>query len=86
MRFILLCFVWPVVSVASLAGADDLEVVAGVEAQPLKAQAKRIEQVLQFLGEPLDATRQAELDAACHETDDAAATLKIQRILDPLCI
>ena len=35
--------------------AQELPIVYGVEAQPLKSQAKRVAQALEFLGQPLSA-------------------------------
>ena len=43
------------------APAEDLALVTGVEAQPLKAQVKRIAEALEYLGEPLRAEDQAAL-------------------------
>ena len=46
------------------AAADELPIVVGVEAQPLKAQVQRVVQALQILGEPLTQEQQAALDQA----------------------
>ncbi|MCA9118880.1 MAG: CehA/McbA family metallohydrolase [Planctomycetales bacterium] len=58
----------------------------GVEAQPLKAQAKRIVETLDYLGEPLTNEQQKQLGEALNETDDAKATEAIQAVLDPFCL
>ena len=66
--------------------ADDLPLVRTVEAQPLKAQARRIAQALEFLGQPLSEEQAAALEKAAMEKEDAAAIDAIQRVLDPLCL
>ncbi len=66
--------------------SDPLPVVAGVEAQPLKAQVERVVQALDFLGQPLTDEQTAELDAALKQTDDAKAVATIQKVLDPLAL
>lgn len=70
----------------STCSAEPLPVVVGVEAQPLKANAKRIAQALDLLGVRLSADRQAALDAALAEADGVVAVAKIQQALDPLCL
>jgi len=74
------------VSAGSCLPAEELAIVAGVEAQPLKAQASRVAAALEFLGDPLTAEQKAQLDAALKEMDDAQAVAAIQRVLDPLCL
>ncbi len=71
---------------AARAYAEPLPVVAGVEAQPLKAQVERVVQALAFLGEPLPASSKAKLAEALKETDAAKAAAGIQAALDPLCL
>jgi hypothetical protein len=68
------------------AAADDLPLVLGVEAQPLKAQARRVAEALAYLGQPLNKEQQAALDKAVAQTDDAAAAEAIQKLFDPLCL
>src|SRR5205807_1780070 len=66
---------------------DALEIVRGVDLQPLAAQAKRVAQALdQMLGAPLSERQQADLDAALKLTDADKAAEAIQKILDPLCV
>jgi hypothetical protein len=85
-----IAFASMVLAVLSLSPAaaeeSSLPLVNGVEAQPLKAQARRIAQALAFLGEPLDAARQKSLDEALAEMDGAKAVAAIQRALDPLAL
>lgn len=66
--------------------ADELPLVPGVAAQPLKAQAKRVATALEFLGEPLTAAQQQALATAVAEMDEAKAVEALQKVLDPLCI
>jgi hypothetical protein len=72
--------------IAHGATADELPLVSGVEAQPLKAQTKRIAEALAFLGQPLTKEQAAALEKAAAEKDDAEATEGIQKVLDPLCL
>lgn len=55
-----------------------------VDAQPLKAQARRVAQALDHLGEPLNELARKKLDDAFAAGADSAA--QIQAVLDPLCI
>ncbi|MBB74692.1 MAG: hypothetical protein CMJ75_09285 [Planctomycetaceae bacterium] len=57
-----------------------------VEAQPLKAQAKRVAAALQFLGQPLTQQQQQTLDAAVAESDDNLATNAIQKLFDSMAL
>src|SRR6187401_1762338 len=72
----------------SIAAAADakLPLVAGAEAQPVKANAKRVAEALDYLGQPLSAEQRKELDAALAISDDAKATKAIQEVFDPLAI
>jgi len=79
--------IWLVSSwVGAAAWADELPLVRGVEAQPLKAQIKRLAEALNFLGEPLTKPQQADLDKAVALTDDDKATEAIQKVLDSRCL
>ena len=68
------------------APADELPLVSGVEAQPLKAQTKRVAEALAFLGQPLTKEQAAALEKASREKDDAAAIEGIQKVFDRLCL
>src|SRR5437762_3085904 len=70
----------------SLVTADDLPIVRGVEAQPLKAQVHRVAQALEFLGEPLTKDQQAALDRAIANTNVDDAIEAIQKVLDARCL
>jgi hypothetical protein len=65
---------------------EPLELVRGVELQPLKANMQRITQALEMLGSPLNKEQQAAFDAAAAEKDADKAILAIQKALDPLCL
>jgi len=71
--------------IALPASAADLPAVKTVEAQPLLAQAKRLAQTLDSLGQPLPATT-AEPLAALKAKDGDAAVAIVQALLDPLCM
>lgn len=71
---------------ATIASAQTLPVVTEVEAQPLKAQAKRIVEALEFVGQPLNQQQKEALDKAYAQTDDLAAIKAIQAVFDPLCL
>src|SRR5207247_8529127 len=81
-------FLLPVASsfLASLALADDLPIVRGVEAQPLKAQVQRVAQALELLGEPLTEEQQAALDRAIANPNADDAIEAIQKVLDQRCL
>lgn len=66
--------------------AAELPVVASVQAQPLKAQTRRVLSALEFLGEPLTGAPRSALEKALQETDEAKAVKAIQEVLDPLCL
>ncbi len=68
------------------AAADELPLVTGVELQPLAAQARRISEALDYLGEPLSETEKARLKEAANDTDPGAGVQAIQQILDPHCL
>lgn len=66
--------------------ADGLPLVDDVEAQPLKAQAARVAQALEFLGEPLNTEESKAFDAALSNADDGEAVKAIQQLLDQRAI
>ena len=62
--------------------AEPAPVVAEVDLQPLAAQARRVFEAAEFLGEPFPAEQRAALEAAAQLTDRAQAVAKIQALLD----
>ena len=70
--------------VAFPARGDDLPRVTKVDAQPLLAQARRVAESLELLGEPLSGRDLARLQAAAD--DPKSAVKAIQDLLDPLCL
>ena len=67
---------------AAHTGAADLPIVADVEWQPFAASVKRLVEATDYLGSPFSAADKAALNTALAATDTAAATEKIQTILD----
>jgi hypothetical protein len=74
------------IGLPSGSSADELAIVGKVEAQPFKAQAKRVAEALQYLGEPLTNYERAALDAAIADTDSDASVKSIQKVLDARCL
>jgi len=71
---------------ASQAGADALPLVDGVELQPLSAQARRVAEALEVLGQPLPPDLKARLERASEMADGPAGVRAIQEAIDPLCL
>lgn len=65
---------------------DELPLVVDVDPQPLAAQARRLAEALQVLGEPLPAAIKARLDAALAAEKPGEVVEGIQEALDPLCL
>ncbi len=63
-----------------------LPLVETVEAQPLIAQIKRLLDLLEQTGQPLNQTDKQSLEAAMAEPDSTKASQQIQKILDPYCL
>ena len=69
--------------IGSMAEAQvEIQPVAGIDAQPLKAQIKRLVQALEFLGQPLPQATQAALDEALELEDPDRVVLQVQEVLD----
>lgn len=66
--------------------ADELPIVAGVEFQPLSAQARRVVQALDLLGRPLSAEEKDRIDRAIEANDHVDGSRAIQRVLDSACL
>jgi hypothetical protein len=81
--------VFAAIGLLALAGpgrADDLTVYDDVESQPLAAQARRVAESLEMLGQPLSAEDRAKLDAAIDSADERAGARAIQEALDARCL
>jgi hypothetical protein len=65
---------------------EDLPVVTDIEFQPLSAQARRVSEALQILGEPLDRDEKARLDQAIDSAGGPDAIRAIQSVLDRHCL
>jgi len=66
--------------------AEELPLVRNVEAQPLRAQAARVVQALELLGNPLTRRQQAAFDKAMAEPEESDVIVRLQEVLDPLCL
>lgn len=66
--------------------ARGLELVRGVEAQPLKAQAERVVQALEYLGSPLNDQQMQVFKQALDDVDAVQSVSAIQELLDPLVL
>lgn len=66
----------------AVAQAEPLPLIDNVAAQPLKAQAKRVAQALEFLGQPLTADERKAFQAAIDEADEPRAVAALQKALD----
>jgi hypothetical protein len=66
--------------------ADDLPLVRGIESQPLKAQARRVAEALDYLGEPLSQEQLVDLEKAAAMAEDDKAAEAIQKVLDARCL
>ena len=62
--------------------AEPAPLVADVDLQPLAAQARRVFEAAEFLGEPFSKNDRDALDAAALRADRAQAVAKIQALLD----
>ena len=85
------CLFWVTVVACVLMGlpagnAEDLVVVHGVERQPLMAATDRLIEAMQFLGSPLDQQIVDDLKNTAKLEKSAEATLRVQELLDPLCL
>src|SRR5687767_4192370 len=75
-----------VLFIPSLVTAADLPRVQKVERQPLAAQAKRVVEALDFLGEPLSAEDVKALQLATGNPDQGQGVEAIQGLLDRRCV
>jgi hypothetical protein len=62
------------------------DAILDVERQPLEASVKRLNEALEFLGEPLSNEQRAKLNELFSEAEDQKVVLELQKMLDPLCI
>ena len=62
------------------------DVVPDVPRQPLEASVKRLTEALRFLGEPLSQSIEKESIALRENPDDPAVSIRLQELLDPLCV
>ncbi len=62
--------------------AQSLSVISGVEAQPLKAQARRIVEALGYVGSPISPGDQTRLKEIFDAPDDEKSSQEVQKILN----
>ncbi|HKI16749.1 MAG TPA: CehA/McbA family metallohydrolase, partial [Isosphaeraceae bacterium] len=79
---------WIAAAVAAVAQTTHVhhEETATVPLQPLAQQVRRIENALEYLGQPLGAADQKRINDAIAETDDVSAVSQIQQVLDKLVL
>jgi hypothetical protein len=82
----ILALALPVLLIPAFTRGDDLPLVGDVEFQPLSAQARRVVEALELLGEPVSQETKDQLSKAYEMTDEAAAVKAIQKALDPSCL
>jgi hypothetical protein len=63
--------------------AEPVPVISDVDLQPLVAQARRVAEASDYLGEPFGSAENETLAAAATESDRNSAVSKVQRLLDP---
>ena len=68
------------------AGAQTLPLVPDVEWQPLAAQARRLQEALQFLGAPLTSADALIAQELLSQGDGPSASEKLQTLLDRYCL
>lgn len=71
---------------AAAAQGEMLEIVAGVEFQPLAAQALRVVEAMEYLGEPIQPADVKIIKDAAQSTDAKKAVADIQHALDKYCL
>jgi len=82
LTIIFLLLVSPGFQSASWASPEELKPVAGIESQPLVAQARRVKEALAYIGRPLSAEEAGALDTAIGK-GGAEAVKGIQAIFAP---
>jgi hypothetical protein len=83
---LLLPLLLPPIGASTAQDPPALPAVEGVAAQPLLAQARRVADALEHLGQPLPRRAKSALDRAEREPDEARQIRAVQAALDPLCL
>ena len=65
---------------------EPLPIITAVDAQPLLAQAVRVSEALDFIGNPLPNAISDELKSLQSQPHDSAAIKRVQELLDPFCL
>src|SRR4051812_44281166 len=83
--FIRACAV-AMLAIPALVLSADVPLIDDVPSQPLWAQARRIIEALDYLGNPLPEVDNAALDAAAKTGDGPTLVKAIQKTFDPHCL
>ncbi len=86
MKFRFLSLILASLTLSGTIYSNDLPQITGVEAQPLLAQALRLDEALTFLGSGLSAADSRQLQALRNDAPGPRTTQRIQEILDPYCL
>ncbi len=71
--------------VVSAVSAEEVPIVGGVEAQPVKAQVRRLLNALEFLGQPITGQRLVQVQESLDQ-EGPESVVAIQQALDPLVL
>ncbi len=71
---------------ATIRGAEDFPQMPAVEKQPLLAQVSRLQEAMEFIGQPLPPAVREQLADAARQDSAMSVAAAIQRALDPLCL
>jgi hypothetical protein len=74
--------IWTFALAAPLLAQEPLATHAPVPLQPIAQQVRRLETALNYLGQPLLAADQKEINDAIAEADEVAAVKRLERLLD----
>ena len=77
---------WSVVAVVAAISVDFAGAQPGVPLQPLAQHVRRVEDALNFLGQPLPEMVHNQLNAAMALSDERQAVAQIERLLDPFVL
>ena len=69
-----------------LFAAEPFPLIDGVESQPLLAQVGRLQEALQFIGQPLPEKIHEQLAQASQKSSASEIEIAVQHALDPLCV
>ena len=76
----------PTLLLVILLSTQDLPIVTGADAQPVRVHVGRLKDALDFLGHPVVGPAGDKLEAALKEADGEKSLRAVQEALDPLCL